>query len=117
MCAIYSFLNVQQLNYGRCRDGSGRRPDGSGRLLVELTSPVHDLPLTLDTIQLGMQRLAMANTSAAKNRAPDIMLSLSITQKCIPLYFVCLCHAHDDDTTESSEINQVQFIKNLDKPR
>jgi len=29
---IYSFLNVQQLNYGRCRrDGSGRRPDGSGR--------------------------------------------------------------------------------------
>jgi len=24
-------VNVEQLNYGRCRDGSGRRPDGSGR--------------------------------------------------------------------------------------
>jgi len=31
LCAIYSFLNVQQLNYGRCRDGSGQRRDGSRR--------------------------------------------------------------------------------------
>jgi len=36
LCAIYSFLNVQQLNYGRCWDGSGRRPDGSRWLLVGL---------------------------------------------------------------------------------
>ena len=41
----------------------------------------HALPLTLETIQFGIHRLAIANTSAAKNRAPEIILSLSIINK------------------------------------
>lgn len=31
-----------------------------------------------ETIHLGIARLATANTSAVKNRAPDIILNLSI---------------------------------------
>jgi len=42
---------------------------------------MYDLPLTLETIQLGIHRLAIANTSAARKRAPEIILSLSITNK------------------------------------
>ena len=37
-----------------------------------------NLPPTSDTIQFGIARLAMAKTSAAKKRAPEIMLNLSI---------------------------------------
>ena len=37
-----------------------------------------NLPPTSDTIQFGIARLAIANTSAAKKRAPEIMLNLSI---------------------------------------
>ena len=40
---IYSFLNVRQLNYGRCRhcrDSSRRRPDGSGRLRMAFSKTV-----------------------------------------------------------------------------
>ena len=36
------------------------------------------IPPTSDTIQLGMTRLAIAKRSAARNRAPEITLSLSI---------------------------------------
>ena len=36
------------------------------------------LPPTLETTQCGIAKLAMAKTSAAKNRAPDIILILSI---------------------------------------
>ena len=53
LCAIYFFLNVQQLNYGRCRDGSGRHPDGSGRLLV---GPVilNDITLIKESVNLRL---------------------------------------------------------------
>jgi len=62
--------------HGKCSCPCLRRRNATDRPVTALWT---DLPLTLDTIQLGMHRLAMANTSAAKNKAPDIMLSLSIT--------------------------------------
>ena len=36
-------------------------------------------PPTSDTIQSGMERLATANMSAARNKVPEMMVSLSIT--------------------------------------
>ena len=62
-------------------------------LATLLDCTICDSPLTLDTIQLGMHRLAMANTSAAKNRAPDIMLSLSIARDDEMFSFTYLLHS------------------------
>ena len=55
-------------------------PTNRGRVeappLAQLCSPP-----TLVTIQLGIDTLAIANISAAKNKAPDIMLNLSMASE------------------------------------
>ena len=40
-------------------------------------------PPTSDTIQSGMERLATANMSAARNKVPDMMVNLSIPLRVI----------------------------------
>ena len=43
------------------------------------SSPSLVSPPTSDTIQSGMERLATANMSAARNKVPEMIVSLSIT--------------------------------------
>jgi len=83
LCAIYFFLNVQQLNYGRCRDGSGR-------LLVG--PPIGAHSKTAGDVRRF--RVTACNLSKVANcyfstSVLSVLSLLLVTDRCIVMVAVC----------------------------